>query len=135
VTKQRPVGVTILGILALLGAIAAGIQTLQLLHLWPISLTGPVTDQTFRFFTFDLGGALLWGVMALVYLWVFRLLWAVDERGWLFMSILSVLNLMLAIVSIVGQTAWQDMLWAIVANGLVFLYCVLPGTRKSFGID
>ena len=131
--KKRPIGVTILAILALLGAIAAGIHTLQMLHLWPISFTGAVTDQTFRFFTFDLVGALLWGLMLLIYLWVFRMLWAVDPQAWLFLVVLAILNLILAALSILGDTAWQNMTWAIVVNAIVLIYCLLPGTKRAFG--
>ena len=132
-TKQRPIGVTILGILALLGAIAAGIHTLQMLHLWPISFTGPVTDTTFRFFTFDLLGALMWGLMLVIYLWLFRMLWAVDPQAWLFLVVLAVINLVLAFLTVMGNTAWQDMTWAIVVNAIVLIYCLLPGTKKAFG--
>ena len=52
-TKSRPIGVTILAILAALGAIMAIIHTLQMLHLLPVFF-GPV-----RFFAFDLLGAIL----------------------------------------------------------------------------
>jgi hypothetical protein len=131
VTKERPMGVTILGILALLGAIAAGIHTLQLLHLWPIKLAG--TD--FRFFTFDLWGAIMWAIMLAIWIWLFRRLWAVDPQAWLFLVVLAVLNLILAIVSIIGQMAWQDMLYSIVINGIVLIYCLLPGTKKAFGTE
>ena len=56
--KKRPFGVTLLAILAAVAAIVAIIHTLQMLHLWPIWV-GPV-----RFFTFDLLGAILWGILA-----------------------------------------------------------------------
>jgi hypothetical protein len=135
VTKKRPVGVTILGILALLAALAAGIHTLQMLHLWPISFTGPVTDVSFRFFTFDLLGALLWGLMFAIYLWVFRMLWNVDPQGWLFLVVLSIFNLILAVLTIIGQTAWQDMSWALVINAIILIYCLLPGTKKAFEVQ
>ena len=48
--KKRPIGVTILAILAVVGAIVAIYYTLQMLHLIPI--TGPFGQ--FKFFTFDL---------------------------------------------------------------------------------
>jgi len=134
VTKKRPMGVTILGILALLGAVAAGIHTLQMLHLWPISFTGPVTDETYRFFGFDLFGALLWGLMLVIYVWVFRMLWSVNPQGWLFLVVLAIFNLILAFLTILGETAWQDMTWAIVVNAIVLIYCLLPGTKKAFEV-
>jgi hypothetical protein len=127
--KKRPVGVTILAVLAALGAIVAIIHTLQMLGLWPISF-GPV-----RFFTFSLIGAILWGILAAIYIWLVRALWNVDERGWYFLVILSILNLALAFVSILGQSSFQAMLPSIVINGLILIYCLLPGTRQAFGTE
>ena len=71
--KKRPVGVTILAVLAALAAIAAVIHMLQMLHLFPINL-GPV-----RFFTFNLIGAIMWFILAAIYIWVVRGLWPPAE--------------------------------------------------------
>ena len=128
-TKKRPFGVTLLAILALIGAVVAGIHTLQMLHLFPFFL-GPV-----RFFTFDLVGAILWGLMFLIWLWVFRLLWALDQQGWLFVVVLAALNLILTLVSVLGQSSLEAMLPAIVLNGLVLIYGLLPGTKSAFGVQ
>jgi hypothetical protein len=126
-------GVTILGVLALLAAVAALIHTLQMLHLWPISFTRPISGETFRFFTVDLLGALLWAMMLLIYLWLFRMLWAVDPQAWLFLVVVSIFNLVLVALTILGGTAWQDMSWALVMNAILLIYCLLPGTKKAFG--
>lgn len=130
-TTRRPVGVTILAILAAIGAIIAIIHTLQMLHLFPIR--GPF--GVFSFFTFDLIGAIIWGVLALIYIWVVRMLWNLDPRGWLFVAVLSALNLILAAISIIGQSTWQAMLPSIVVNGLVLIYTQLPGTKEAFGMS
>jgi hypothetical protein len=128
--KKRPFGVTLLALLAGIAFFVAVIHTLQMLHLFPIS--GPFGEA--RFFTFDLLGALLWGVMAAIYLWVFRMLWNLDPQGWLFVVVIAVLNLILAFMSIIGNSTWQSMLPALVVNGLVLLYGLLPGTKAAFSI-
>jgi hypothetical protein len=125
--KRRPFGVTLLAILAAVGAIVAIIHTLQMLHLWPIWI-GPM-----RFFTFDLLGAILWGIMALIYIWLVRMLWNVDPQAWLFLVVLSVLNLILAFVSILGASSWQALAPTIILNGIILIYCLLPGTKAAFG--
>jgi hypothetical protein len=127
--KKRPFGVTLLAILAAVGAILAIIHTLQMLHLFPIR--GPL--GLFSFFTFDLLGAILWGILALIYIWLVRMLWNVDPQAWLFLVVLSVLNLILAFVSILGASSWEAMLPSIVLNGLILIYCLLPGTKAAFG--
>ena len=129
-TKKRPFGVTLLALLAGLAFLAALIHTLQMLHLFPIS--GPFGET--HFFTFDLLGAFLWGVMAAIYLWVFRMLWNLDPQGWLFVVVIATLNLILAVMSIIGDSTWQSMLPALVINGLVLIYGLLPGTKSAFQI-
>ena len=128
---KRPFGVTILAILAAIGAIVAIFHTLQMLHLLPIN--GPL--GVVKFYTFDLLGALLWGMLALIYIWVTRMLWNLDQQGWLFVVILSTLNLILAVVSVFGQSSWEAMMPAIVVNGLILIYGLLPGTKEAFNVD
>jgi hypothetical protein len=127
-SKKRPVGVTILAILAALAAIAAIIHTLQMLHLLPI-LLGPV-----RYFSFRLIGAIQWGIMAALYIWLARLLWNVEPKARLYTIILSCLNLFLAFLSILGQSSFQAMLPAILLNGIILIYCLLPGTKQAFEV-
>ena len=126
--KHRPIGMTILAILALFGAGIAFIYTLQMLHLLPVTM-GPV-----RFWTFDLWAAILWGILAFIYLWVFRMLWMVNPQGWMFIVLLSGLNLIFACLSVLGGSSWEAMSTSIVINGIILLYALLPGTKKSFGI-
>jgi|GEM_PF-318677 len=129
-TKKRPFGVTVLAVLAAIAAIIAVFHTLQMLHLFPIR--GPF--GVFAFFTFDLLGAILWGVLALIYIWVVSKLWNLDPQGWLFVAALAAINLILAVISVFGQSTWQAMLPSILVNGLILVYVLLPGTKEAFGI-
>ena len=129
--KERPIGVTILAILAALAAIVAIFYTLQMLHIFPIK--GPF--GVFSFFTFDILGAILWGITAAIYIWVVRMLWNLDPQGWLFTAALSTLNLIFAVISILGASTWQAMLPSLVVNGLILIYCLLPGTKEAFGTE
>jgi predicted flap endonuclease-1-like 5' DNA nuclease len=130
-SRNRPLGVTILAVLAAIAAIVAAYHTLQMLGLFRV--TGPFGQV--RFFTFDFFGALLWGILALIYLWVMNKLWNLDPRAWLFVAALSALNLILAVVSIFGQSTFQAMLPAIIVNGLILVYVLLPGTKEAFSIS
>jgi hypothetical protein len=54
--------------------------------------------------------------------------------GWLFCVILSGLNLLFDFFAILGGSSWEAMAPAILLNGFVLLYCLLPGTKKAFGL-
>ena len=127
---KRPFGVTLLAILAGIAALLAVIHTLQMLHLLPFNLLGEL-----RFWNFNLIGALMWGLLAAIYIWLVKMLWNVNPQGWLFMVILSTLNLILAFVSILGASDWQAIAPTILINGLILIYCLLPGTKAAFGTD
>lgn len=127
-SKSRPFGITLLAIFALIAAIVAFVHTLQMLNPFPLF------GGSFGFFGINIMGAILWGVMGLIYLWVFRMLWGLDQQGWLFISVLSALNLILAFVSIFGATTWTEMLPSLVINGLILIYSQLPGTKAAFDV-
>ena len=131
---KRPIGVTILGVLALLAALVAVYNTLQMLHIFPFKIETVFFGEQ-KFFAFDIFGALLWGMLAAIYIWLFQRLWKLDPQGWLFVVVLSTLNLILAFVTVIGATPWQTMLPAIVVNGLILLYGLLPGTKDAFGVQ
>jgi hypothetical protein len=76
---------------------------------------------------------MLWVLLALIYLWLFRKLWAVDVQGWLFVTVLSSLNLMLSGLAVVAQSTFQAMLPSLAVNALILVYCLLPGTKAAFG--
>ena len=127
-TKERPIGVTILAFLALLGAANAFIYTLQMLHLLPTYL-GPVAV-----YQFSLIGAFFWGLLAFIWLGVFGALWVVHPQGWLFMVLIAVIDLIYAIICVLGGSSWEAMAPMIIISGLVLIYCLLPGTKRAFGI-
>ena len=126
--KQRPFGITLLAILALLAAFMAFVYTLQMLHLLPVYM-GAV-----NFWTFSLLGAIFWGFIVLIWLWVFRMLMMMDPQGWLFIVFIAALDLLFALLSVLGASSWEAMAPTIIISGIVLLYCLAPGTKASFGI-
>jgi hypothetical protein len=126
-TKSRPFGVTLLALLAGLAAAVAIFHTLQFLRILPFNF------GVLRFYQFNLLGAILWGLMALIYIWLVRMLWNVNPQAWLFMVVLSTLNLILDLLTWLGETSWVALLPSVLVNGVILIYCLLPGVRKSFG--
>ena len=126
-TRSRPFGVTVLAVLALLQAVITGYHTLQYLHILPFSL-GPLS-----FYGFDLLGALLWGVTFAIWIWAARMLWAVDPRGWMFITLMAGWELILAFLSLFGGSTFQAILPGVVVSAAILIYCLMPGTRAHFG--
>jgi hypothetical protein len=127
ITRHRPIGITLLAILAVVAALVAVWHTLQYLHLVPFTL-GPL-----QFYGYDPLGAIMWAILAAIWVWVAARLWTVDPRGLMFAIVLSGLNLVLALLSLLGASTLEALLPAIVLNGAILLYCLTPGVRRAFG--
>lgn len=125
-TKHRPVGVTLLTILAGLAAVAALWHALQMLHLLPFKM------GEHSFWGYDPIGALLWGFMCVIYLWLARILWNVEPQGWLLMAVIAAFNLVLDVMSLLGASTLSAMWPSILVNGVILVYVLRPATRKAF---
>jgi len=125
--NQRPIVVTILAVLAGIVAVLCVIHALQFLGILPffIGNTG--------IHTFSLWYALMWGLMAWIYIWLVQMLWRVDPQAWLFLAMITTLNLVFDFVALLGQSDWQDVSVSFILNGIILIYVMLPTTRAAFG--
>jgi hypothetical protein len=114
---------------AILAAIINFIITLQMLHLLPLYI-----GQQVSFWTFSLFGAFMYGLLGFVYFWLFQMFWTMQPQGWMFAMLLSGFTLILDVVSVLAGSSWEAMATGIIISGLIFMYCMLPGTKKVFGI-
>src|SRR5205814_7389033 len=125
--KQRPLGVTILAILAGVAAVLSAINALQFLGIIPFFI-GPVGLRAYNFWY-----ALMWGLMVWVYVWLVQMLWRVEPAAWLFLVIITLFELTLDFVAMLGSSTWQDVSVSFLLNGVILLYVMLPGVRGAFG--
>ncbi len=126
---QRPIGVTILAVFSGLLAVIAVVKTLTWLGLFPWLGPGPAVR------TFNLWYALLYGLLAWVYIWLTQMLWNVNPSAWWFLIIITIFNLIIEFVALLNGTPWEWVAPTIIINSLILIYVVLPGTRRSFGIE
>jgi hypothetical protein len=124
---KRSVGASILAVIAAFAGVLAVLDVLRYLGLLPFSL-GPV-----NFFGFSFIGAILAGIVAIIWFWAAQKLWNGDEQGWLFMVVLAIFYLILDFVSLLGGTPLSSMWTSIVLNVLVLVIAFLPGTKENFG--
>jgi len=125
---ERPIGVTILAILAVLLAILNGIVTLRFLGFLPF--IGPLDIRIF-----NLWYALLYGLMTYIWAWVAKMLWEVNPQGWMFMAVIAVFSLCVDFVVLVTGGSWYDVNLSVIVSALILIYVMLPGVRGAFGTD
>src|SRR5438270_9257414 len=123
--KQRPLGVTILAILAGVAAVLAAVNALQFLGIIPFFI-GSVPLRTFNFFY-----ALMWGLLVWVYIWLVQMLWRVDPAAWMFLVIVTIFELPLHFIVMLGSSTSQDVSSSFLINCIILLYVVLAGSRNA----
>ena len=127
--RHRPFGVTVLAILASIAFIVEAFITLLFLGAIPAALFGGT-----GFFGQALLGAILWGILALIWGWVAIGLWTLNPGAWLFVVALTVLNIIFAFISLLGATSFAAVLPAIIINGAILIYSLSPGVKEAFEI-
>ncbi|TME05732.1 MAG: hypothetical protein E6I80_15980 [Chloroflexi bacterium] len=125
--KERPIGVTILAILAGIAAVLAAINALQFLGIFPFFI-GSVPVRTVNFFY-----ALMWLLLVWVYVWLVQMLWRVDPAAWMFLVIITIFELIFDVIALLGGSSWQNVSVSFLVNAIILLYVMLPGVRRAFG--
>jgi len=124
--KERPFGVTVLAILAGIAAVLAAVHALQSLGILPFMI-GPFSVHAFSFWSF-----LMWALMVWVWVWLVQMLWRVDPSAWLFLAVITVFNLILDFMVMLGQGQWSDVSLSFIVNAIILIYVMLPGVKKAF---
>jgi hypothetical protein len=126
---KRPFPVTLLAILAGVAAFFAAIHALQGLGILPYFI-GPVKMHSFNFWNF-----MMWGLMVWVWVWLVRMLWNVDQQAWLFLAVITTFNLIFDFMTMLSSTStFSDVSISFLLNAIILLYCMLPGTKRAFGV-
>jgi hypothetical protein len=127
--RERPVLVTILAVLAGIAAVIAAVHAIQFLGIFPF-VVGP-SGYTVHYFSFWY--ALMYGLLFWVYIWLTMALWRVEPGAWIFLVIVTMFYLTIDLFQMIGASTWQDVSFSILLNGIILLYCMLPGVRRAFG--
>lgn len=127
--NKRPIVVTILAILSGFFALMAILAALNWLGMVPWFGPGPAIR------TFNLWYALLYGLLAWVYVWLTKMLWEVRQEAWLFLAVITFFNLTLDFITIVtsNMPITDRTTVSILLNSLVLIYIMLPSTQRAFG--
>jgi hypothetical protein len=124
-SMERPIGVTILTIVAVILAFLNCIVMLRFLGFLPF--LGPINVRIF-----NLWYALLYGLMAYIWAWLAQMLWQVDSQAWMFLAVITIFNLCIDFVLLVTGGSWYDVNISVIMNALILIYIMLPGVRGAF---
>jgi hypothetical protein len=122
---ERPIGVTILTIVAVILAFLNCIIMLRFLGFLPF--LGPINVRIF-----NLWYALLYGLLAYIWAWLAQMLWQVDSQAWMFLAVITIFNLCIDFVLLVTGGSWYDVNFSVFMNALILIYIMLPGVRGAF---
>ncbi len=128
--RERPIGVTILAILAGIAAVLAAIHALQFLGIIPFFFSPAGIDIHVRYVSFWY--ALMYGLLVWVYIWLTMALWRVEPQAWMFLVVITLFYLTLDFFSLFGTNTWEDVGVSVIINAIILLYCMLPGVRSAF---
>jgi hypothetical protein len=126
-TKSRPFGVTVLAILAGIAAFLAAIHTLQFLGILNFGTGLLSVSYTNIWYAF------MWALMVWVWIWLFQMLWRVEYQAWLFLVVIATFNLILDMIYLIGDATFSMLSVSMLVNGLILIYCMLPGVKEAFG--
>jgi hypothetical protein len=121
---QRTAAITILAILAVIAGIVAVVDVLRYLQFLfsPLSFLGtPIL------------GAILSGLVAIIWFWAAARIWNVDPQGWLFMVSIAAIYLILDVIALIAGTPIELLLPSIFISALALILGLLPSTRREFG--
>jgi hypothetical protein len=126
--RHRTAAVTILAIVAVIAGILNVIDTLRYLGLLPIAEAFGL-----RFFGVNWFGAILSAIVAVIWFVVAKQSWTLDLRGWLFVVLIAVFNLIFLLLAILGSTTFQAVALSLLVNAIALGLAMLPSTKEAFG--
>lgn len=124
--SKKPVGATILAVLA---AIAAGVSLYHALQYFGLI---PVVIGRFSFPIQNFWGALVFSFNTLLWALVSWGLFSFKPWAWLFTLVMAVLGLLSAIFGLVGGSDLSAMLPALLIDGAILIYCNIPSVKQAF---
>jgi hypothetical protein len=127
---RRTLLITILAILAVVAGVLAVIDTLRFLGLLPFYTLGEL-----KFFNTSFFGAILSGLVALIWFSTAAQIWRLDPRGWLFIVTIATLNLIFLVMALIGRSTWEAVALGIVVNAVALIIGLLPSTKAAFGMQ
>ena len=127
---HRTFAVVVLAIIAVIAGIWNVMDTLRYLGLIPVV---EVMGFGLKLWNVNWLGAILSGIVALIWFAVAGQLWRLDPRGWLFVVFIAAFDLFFLFLSMLGGTPFQAIAPVVILCAVALLLALLPSTKDAFG--
>jgi hypothetical protein len=127
--KDRTLAIWILALLAAIAGILAVVDTLRLLGLLPAAVLGEM-----KFDNTSWLGAILSAIVAVIWFVTAYEIYKVDPRGWLFVVVIAIINLIFLFLAILGKSTFQSVMLGVIVNAGALILALLPSTKEAFNM-
>lgn len=127
--KRRTLVIWLFIAVAIIAGLNAFFDAARYLKLLPVSLG----EMKFFLPSVSWLGAFMSGITGVIWLTVAKWLYDLNPQGWLFVVVMAILNIVLLLLAVLGQTSFSTVAFGLAVNALALILAFLPGTQKAFG--
>ena len=127
--KERTWAIYILFFLAIIAGLLAFVDAARYMGWLPIATLG---ELKFTLPSAQWLGALLEAMVGVIWFVVAKWIWDLNESGRLFVLVIAVVNLIILLLAILGQTTFSAVALGVIVNVLALILALLPSTEEAF---
>jgi hypothetical protein len=71
-------------------------------------------------------------IVGVIYFVVAWWIWNLNPSGWLFVVVISIINLIFLFLAILGQTTFSAVIIQLLVNAAALILALLPSTKSAF---
>jgi len=126
---HRTLAVIILAILAVLAGIFALLDAARYMGWLPIATLG---EMKFVLPSAQWFAAIMSAIVGVIYFVVAWWIWNLNPSGWLFVVVISIINLIFLFLAILGQTTITAVALEVIINAAALILALIPSTKAAF---
>jgi hypothetical protein len=126
---HRTLAVIILALLAVLAGIFALLDAARYMGWLPIATLG---ELKFVLPSAQWFAAIMSAIVGVIYFVVAWWIWNLNPSGWLFVVVISIINLIFLFLAILGQTTITAVALEVIINAAALILAVIPSTKAAF---
>ncbi|MFN2137752.1 MAG: hypothetical protein ACK2UK_17465 [Candidatus Promineifilaceae bacterium] len=127
--KERTWAVYVLFVIAIIAGILALLDAARYMGWLPIATLG---ELKFTLPSAAWLGAILSALVGIIWFVVAKWIWDLNESGRLFILVIAVVNLIVLVLAILGQTTFSAVALQIAVNVIALVLALLPSTEEAF---